>query len=78
MTLKYPIPEPTREELQARIAALEAERDIWRERAIKGSSQGAKPPNVWSFVDTTPPTPAEIAARVAQNAREAQSRGGRG
>ena len=51
---------------QARIESLEAERDIWRERATKGSSQGAKPPNVWSFVDTTPPTPEEIAARVAE------------
>ena len=57
-------------EFRTRIESLEAERDIWQERATKGSQQGAKPPHVWSFVDTTPPTPFEIAARVEQNRKE--------
>lgn len=41
-----------------------AEREIWKRRATKGSDFGAKPPNVWSFVDTTDPTPAEITAEL--------------
>ena len=60
-------------ELQARIESLEAERDIWRERAIKGSEAYRRmigepiiPGTGWS----DPPTPSEIAARVQQKRKE--------